>query len=52
MIYLSDEGQVKVKQIERAKLQLMLTEFVAKWQALNQPSPNDLWVNFWHQYYK
>jgi hypothetical protein len=52
IIYLSDDGQVKVKKIEREKLQLMLGEFVAKWEALNQSSLNDLWVDFWRQYYK
>ena len=52
MLYLSDEGEVKVKKIDKLKLQLMLTEFIDKWKDQQPPAPNELWMTFWHQYYK
>lgn len=52
IIYLSDQGEVKVKQIEKLKLQSTLTEFVKNWKAKQTPAPNELWMTLWKEYYK
>jgi hypothetical protein len=52
MLYLSDDGEVKVKKIDKLKLQLILTEFINKWENQQAAAPNELWMTFWRQYYK
>jgi hypothetical protein len=52
IIYLSDQGKVKVKKIEKLKLQSTLTEFLNKWKNQQPPAPNELWITLWSEYYK
>lgn len=52
ILYLSDQGEVKLKKIDKLKIQVILTEFIDRWKDQKPPAPQELWMTFWSQYYK